>query len=263
MNLKDGMGEMTSAMRMRLLPGAALMLLAACAQGPGGGADYDQAAALREAELANGVASYERLASTDPMEPMDPMGLAAQGQGAAVAPVRPLGSSVSSNSAEGIAADTAAVLAASSGGTAAAPAAAVPPAPVVTSTGLSVENDFSAVSENRSIQSDAALIQQNRAQYQVIEPTALPSRSAASGPNIVAYALNTSHPKGTRVYSRSGVNLQGRAARNCAKFPSSDMAQIEFLANGGPERDRASLDPDGDGYACSWDPAPFRKAQNG
>ena len=29
---------------------------------------------------------------------------------------------------------------------------------------------------------------------------------------------------------------------------------------GGPERDQFGIDPDGDGYACSWDPSPFRKA---
>ncbi len=65
---------------------------------------------------------------------------------------------------------------------------------------------------------------------------------------------------GTRVYSRSGVNLAGRAERNCNAFTSPDMAQAEFLAKGGPQRDRAGLDPDGDGYACGWDPAPFRRA---
>ena len=37
-------------------------------------------------------------------------------------------------------------------------------------------------------------------------------------------------------------------------------AQIDFLAKGGPERDRLGVDPDGDGYACAWNPAPFRAA---
>ena len=27
------------------------------------------------------------------------------------------------------------------------------------------------------------------------------------------------------------------------------------------ERDRMGLDPDGDGFACAWDPAPFRLAR--
>ena len=37
-------------------------------------------------------------------------------------------------------------------------------------------------------------------------------------------------------------------------------AQQAFLEAGGPERDRKGLDPDGDGYACAWDPTPFRAA---
>jgi hypothetical protein len=40
------------------------------------------------------------------------------------------------------------------------------------------------------------------------------------------------------------------------------MAQIAFLERGGPKRDTLGLDPDGDGFACYWDPAPFRKAVN-
>ena len=37
-------------------------------------------------------------------------------------------------------------------------------------------------------------------------------------------------------------------------------AKIAFLEAGGPKRDRKALDPDGDGYACGWDPAPYRRA---
>ncbi|MEY8839053.1 hypothetical protein AB9K41_08505, partial [Cribrihabitans sp. XS_ASV171] len=72
--------------------------------------------------------------------------------------------------------------------------------------------------------------------------------------------LSTDHPKGTQVYSRAGFNLQAKAQRNCAGFPSADQAQIAFLESGGPQRDRQGLDPDGDGYACGWDPSPFRRA---
>ncbi len=135
------------------------------------------------------------------------------------------------------------------------------PAPqIVENPGISDENDFQAVSLRESIQSDAQRIEQNRAQYQVVQPTAVPSREGVSQPNIVQYALETRHPKGVRVYSRVGLNLTARSRRNCADFASADLAQIEFLTNGGPRRDRQSLDPDGDGYACGWDPAPFRTA---
>ncbi len=134
-----------------------------------------------------------------------------------------------------------------------------PPPPVLNSDGISNENNFDAVSGQRSIESDAARLAANRSQYQVIQPEALPDRTD-SGPNIVAYALQTQHARGTQRYRRTGFNKQAKFERACAGFASADQAQIEFLSRGGPERDRAGMDPDGDGFACSWDPTPFRRA---
>jgi hypothetical protein len=176
----------------------------------------------------------------------------------ATAPVT-RGSTVSANSADDIARETATALNA-----AAAPAAvaAAKPAPVVASNAaISDENDFAAVSQRETIQSDAERLARNKAQYQEIAPTALPSRSGSTGPNIVAYALNTSNQPGNRIYSRAGINLVARAERNCRSYASPDQAQIAFLAAGGPEKDRKGLDPDGDGFACGWDPTPFRKVR--
>ncbi|WP_272006488.1 hypothetical protein [Roseovarius sp. ZX-A-9] len=138
-----------------------------------------------------------------------------------------------------------------------------PPPAVVNSAGISNENNFDAVGHQRSIEDDAARIAANRQQYQVAAVEALPSRTGAEGANIVAYALSTRHPIGTKVYRRTGINKSGRYAKNCAKYTGPDLAQIDFLEKGGPERDRLGLDPDGDGYACGWDPRPFRKAQGG
>jgi len=135
--------------------------------------------------------------------------------------------------------------------------------PVANSAGISQENNFDAVSGERSIQGDAQRLEQNRAQYELIQPQALPQRDGNDQPNIVAFALSTNHPVGTRVYSRAGLNGAARAERNCAQYPSPDQAQLDFLTRGGPLRDRRGLDPDGDGYACSWNPAPFRKASQG
>lgn len=126
--------------------------------------------------------------------------------------------------------------------------------------GLSDENDFSAVAERETIESDAQRLAQNRAAYTVVTPQPLPPRVADAQPNIVQYALETSHPRGERLYSRTGINLAARAQSNCRAYASPDQAQIAFLDRGGPERDRLNLDPDGDGYACAWDPAPFRAA---
>lgn len=139
--------------------------------------------------------------------------------------------------------------------------ATVTPGPeAVASSGISQENDFDAVGAQRSIEGDAARIAQNRAQYKVVEAEALPQRTDAGGPNIVEYALATQHPPGTQVYRRIGINLENRSNRNCDKYASADQAQADFLERGGPERDRLALDPDGDGFACAWDPRPFRKA---
>ncbi len=80
--------------------------------------------------------------------------------------------------------------------------------------------------------------------------------------NIAAFALSTSHPIGTQMYQRSG-SANRSADRACAKFTSDSAAQEEFLKAGGPERDRLGVDPDGDGYACRWDPAAFRLARQG
>ncbi|MEP1963572.1 hypothetical protein [Tateyamaria sp.] len=134
---------------------------------------------------------------------------------------------------------------------------------ILNNPGISDENSFDAVSSRQSIESDAARIAANRQQYEVIQPTALPSRSGATGPNVVQYALQSNHAKGTKVYRRIGIASAAKFQRNCAQYNSADEAQIDFLSFGGPERDRKGLDPDGDGYACAWDPAPFRRAANG
>ena len=56
-----------------------------------------------------------------------------------------------------------------------------------------------------------------------------------------------------------GDATRERFALEVAKYPA-DQAQSAFLDSGGPEKDRKGLDPDGDGFACGWDPTPFRNA---
>ena len=114
------------------------------------------------------------------------------------------------------------------------------------------------MSARESIESDAERLERQRAAYVQVEATPVPQRTGDAGPNIVAYALSTTNAKGQPVYSRGLFTSDSRAARNCAQYPSPDLAQIAFLKAGGPQKDRMSLDPDGDGYSCGWDPAPFR-----
>ena len=122
--------------------------------------------------------------------------------------------------------------------------------------GISDEQDFNAVSQRETIESDAERIARNKAQYQVIQPTAVPERTE-TGPNIVQFALSTTHNPGTQMYKRSSLRITDPATA-CARFASPDLAQQAFLEAGGPDRDRKGLDPDGDGFACAWDPRPFR-----
>ena len=125
--------------------------------------------------------------------------------------------------------------------------------------GISDEQDFDAVAGRETIESDAQRIARNRAQYVVVEPTALPERTGSSGPNIVEYAINTRNGVGEQLYSRSSIRLTSPEAA-CKRFKSPDLAQEAFLKSGGPKRDPKGLDPDGDGFACAWDPRPFRAA---
>ncbi|MEM9973338.1 MAG: hypothetical protein AAF771_04095 [Pseudomonadota bacterium] len=128
---------------------------------------------------------------------------------------------------------------------------------------ISDEQDFEAVSGRETIESDAERIARQREEYTVIQPSALPQRPDTSGPNIVEFALATSNQVGEALYRRSAVNAEARFNRACSGFASQDQAQMAFLEAGGPERDRRGMDPDGDGFACFWDPTPFRAARVG
>ncbi len=128
---------------------------------------------------------------------------------------------------------------------------------------ISDEQSFDAVSGRETIESDRDRLARQRAALEVASPEAIPDRPRGTGPNIVAYALSTSNAVGQGVYTRSGRFNEDRYRRACAKYGSSDQAQAAFLEKGGPNNDREGLDPDGDGFACRWDPTPFRNARNG
>jgi hypothetical protein len=88
---------------------------------------------------------------------------------------------------------------------------------------------------------------------------AAPTREGPSTANIAEFALSTSHAVGQQMYRRT--NMRASNDRACGRFASDSLAQEAFLDAGGPERDRFGVDPDGDGYACNWDPAAFRLAR--
>ena len=74
--------------------------------------------------------------------------------------------------------------------------------------------------------------------------------------NIASYARRTENLLGEKVYER--LKRKKDTVRNCSHFPTSDGAQRFFLSNGGPQKDPFNLDSDGDGFACKWNPVPYR-----
>ena len=126
---------------------------------------------------------------------------------------------------------------------------------------ISDEQNFDAVASRETIESDRDRLQRQRDAFEVAQPEAVPERPRGTGPNIVAYALETSNQVGVPVHNRSGRFNQDKYRLACAEFGSPDQAQTAFLQAGGPNRDRMGLDPDGDGFACRWDPTPFRNAR--
>lgn len=236
----------------------ALTALVACAPAvPDSGAGvgfqdygtYEREKAARDSALAQGALPPPDAVSSEPLN--------ATGQAMSPNP---------SDDAAAIAADARAALDAAEMNSGEEPLQASPsnpPPAVENDAGISEENNFEAVGAERSIEQDAERIANNRAQYQLIQPEAIGTRPSDVGPNIVEYALSSKHAVGTPVYRRMGLNAASKFERNCAQYPSADQAQVDFLRRGGPEKDRQGLDPDGDGYACDWDPRPFRNAVRG
>ena len=247
------------------LAGLGLLALAACAtpipdSGVGFG-DYATYQAEREAALIGaapvrnpppaGALPAPAPVATASLPPggIPPTDLAAAGIG-----VAPLGAPLSATAPTGVAGPDPYRTA----GVQASPSNALPPI-ASGSPGISDEQDFAVVANRQSIESDAARRAQQAAQYQVVQPTALPTPPANTGPNIVAYALAAPNRVGQPWYSRF-IFAGSRYNRNCGAYRSADEAQQQFLARGGPERDPLGIDPDGDGFACAWDPAPFLAA---
>ena len=128
---------------------------------------------------------------------------------------------------------------------------------------ISSEQDFGAVTGERSIAQDAARLESARSQYQVVTPSEL-VRPDDGGPSIIAYAQGQARPKGAAgSFGRNPFASERRSQLACRGYRSDDVAQEAFLAAGGPGRDRYNLDPDGDGNACGWDPALYRDLVGG
>ena len=95
-------------------------------------------------------------------------------------------------------------------------------------TRLSDENDFEAVSERQSIESDAERIESNRAKYVLIEPTSLPRRPGSNVPSIVEFAIKTTNPIGTQLYARPFAS-KTRFDWNCQNILRKARLKKHFL----------------------------------
>ncbi|WP_112321545.1 hypothetical protein [Oceanibium sediminis] len=113
--------------------------------------------------------------------------------------------------------------------------------------------------EQQKRERDAAQARREAAQQQlvVVAPEPVPEQNINA--NVVAFAKETTHPVGTKRYNRPAFRNRVQSASNCRRLGSDDEAQRQFLANGGPTTDRFNLDPDGDGFACDFDPEKYRK----
>lgn len=130
-------------------------------------------------------------------------------------------------------------------------------ADATSNTGISDEQDFQAVSARETIESDKARIDANKAQYEQIQPTALPERTDEETAAVIQYVLTATNAKGQSIYGRRAVSEE-KYQKACQNYITGVAAQAAFLKAGGPDRDPKRLDPDGDGYACDFDPTPFR-----
>ncbi len=94
-----------------------------------------------------------------------------------------------------------------------------------------------------------------RNQLVVVQPGTVPTEPA--GVNVALFAKQSTNAVGQSIYPRSATaRLTG--AGSCGRYRDPDSAQRAFLNAGGPTSDRLGLDPDGDGFACSFDPSIYR-----
>ncbi len=122
---------------------------------------------------------------------------------------------------------------------------------------VSDEQDFASVVQRESIESDIQRIKENEDKLVIYDPIEHPEK--AGHKDVVSFALNTKHTPGTVLFRRNTVFFnRDKYLERCDTYVDSEAAQQAFLDAGGPEEDELNLDPDGDGFACSWNPEKYR-----
>lgn len=122
---------------------------------------------------------------------------------------------------------------------------------------VSDEQDFASVVQRETIESDSKRIKETEEKLVIYEPIEHPEKVGQS--DVVSFALNTKHTPGTVLFRRNTAFFnRTKYLERCDAYVDSEAAQQAFLDAGGPEKDDLKLDPDGDGFACSWNPVKYR-----
>ncbi len=126
---------------------------------------------------------------------------------------------------------------------------------------MSDEQDFEAVSQRESIESDALRLSRQRATRVDFTPQDIPERKGAA--NVAEYAVASINIVGNKIYRRD-MKSENKTTlvERCSALGSAYAAQQTFLDAGGPEIDELHIDPDGDGFACNWSPEIYRSLVN-
>ena len=85
-----------------------------------------------------------------------------------------------------------------------------------------------------------------------VDTTVKPLGTRSQSIDLREYARSQRHLVGESKYLRNPTRY--RDGGNCARYSVPEVAQIAFLSEGGPQRDKLLLDRDGDGFACGWTP---------
>ncbi|PIB24203.1 hypothetical protein BFP76_02955 [Amylibacter kogurei] len=124
------------------------------------------------------------------------------------------------------------------------------PLPETDRSTISNSQDFEAVTQRETIETDAAKLEELKRTYTVFDAKELPQKQG--GTDLASYAqANKDRTVGRSRYRR---NKKDYTANNCNNYADRDLAQVTFLLQGGPRKDPLKLDADGDGFACSWTP---------
>lgn len=139
--------------------------------------------------------------------------------------------------------------------------------PVASPTGIGIDPNAQEINlalttqEQQKVEREEAARRREAARQQlvVINPETAPQVNTSANANVVRFARSTTHSVGDRVYSRNVLRSRSQSNSVCRRFSAAEDAQRQFLANGGPQEDRYNLDPDGDGFACDFDPSVYRQ----